>query len=173
MSCAGWCSTVIFNSLCFLFQNSQKLLLPLEDIQFVDEITYKSFRCIKIILKDQRETLVLRAEVCIYNYPGWYFLMLLNFWKNILSIIAGSWKYMSVTRYYLQNILSYIASCYNNIMSVTRYYFHIISVGCYDIIMSVARYLQNIMSNIVEWVWPGKNTYKVFYTNFLCCWCYF
>eukprot|EP00111_Clytia_hemisphaerica_P013800 TCONS_00040616-protein len=42
--------------------NSQKILLPLEDIRFVDEINYKNFRCIKIVLKDNRETLVLRAE---------------------------------------------------------------------------------------------------------------
>lgn len=47
------------------FQTSQKLLVPLEDVQYVDEINYKGFKCIKIVMKDQREQLILRAEVCI------------------------------------------------------------------------------------------------------------
>lgn len=42
--------------------NSQKLLIPLEDVQYVDEINYKNFKCIKIVMKDQREQLILRAE---------------------------------------------------------------------------------------------------------------
>jgi len=51
--------------------NSQKLLLPLEDVQYVDEIHYKGFRCIKINLKDQREQLILRAE-SETEYNEWF-----------------------------------------------------------------------------------------------------
>lgn len=51
--------------------NSQKILLPLEDIQYVDETNYKGFNCIKIILKDQRESLVLRAD-SVTEYNEWF-----------------------------------------------------------------------------------------------------
>ncbi|XP_065663895.1 G protein-coupled receptor kinase 3 isoform X2 [Hydra vulgaris] len=51
--------------------HSQKLLLPLEDIQFVDEIVYKTFKCIKIHLKDNREQLVLRADSDT-EYNEWF-----------------------------------------------------------------------------------------------------
>ena len=45
-----------------VLQNSQKNLLPFEDISSIEECQIKCFKCIKIINRDQKEH-TLRADV--------------------------------------------------------------------------------------------------------------